>query len=76
VTELVDRAEEAGLVQRTGDTEDGRVARVELTQAGESRLSAAVVGLRPERRLLFDLLSDVTEQATRLNRTGKRRSRS
>jgi DNA-binding MarR family transcriptional regulator len=33
--ELVDRAEAAGLVERTPDPADGRVVRVRLTKAGE-----------------------------------------
>ena len=33
--ELVDRAEAAGLVQRTPDPDDGRVVRVGLTEAGD-----------------------------------------
>jgi DNA-binding MarR family transcriptional regulator len=33
--ELVDRAEAAGLVERTPDTEDGRVVRVRLTRRGD-----------------------------------------
>lgn len=37
--ELVDRAQDAGLVQRFGDDGDGRVIRVRLTADGESRLS-------------------------------------
>jgi DNA-binding MarR family transcriptional regulator len=37
--ELVDRAEAAGLVERWGDLEDGRVIRVRLTQEGEARLT-------------------------------------
>jgi len=36
--ELVDRAEAAGLVERTPDTEDGRVVRVRLTEEGEEIL--------------------------------------
>lgn len=36
--ELVDRAEAAGLVERTPDTEDGRVVRVRLTEEGEDIL--------------------------------------
>jgi DNA-binding MarR family transcriptional regulator len=35
MVELVDRAEAAGLVQRTRDAEDGRVVRVSLTQDGD-----------------------------------------
>lgn len=34
--ELVDRAEAAGLVRRTGDGRDGRVVRVRLTPKGDS----------------------------------------
>jgi DNA-binding MarR family transcriptional regulator len=37
--ELVDRAEAAGLVERWGDVDDGRVTRVRLTAEGEARLS-------------------------------------
>ncbi len=33
--ELVDRAEAAGLVERTPDPDDGRVVRVRLTGAGD-----------------------------------------
>ena len=36
--ELVDRAEAAGLVERTPDAGDGRVVRVRLTGAGEAIL--------------------------------------
>lgn len=39
MVELVDRAEAAGLVERRGDDDDGRVARVRLTADGERRLS-------------------------------------
>jgi DNA-binding MarR family transcriptional regulator len=37
--ELVDRAEAAGLVERTPDRDDGRVVRVRLTSAGDRVLS-------------------------------------
>jgi DNA-binding MarR family transcriptional regulator len=37
--ELVDRAEAAGLVERTPDTDDGRVVRVRLTGAGDRILN-------------------------------------
>jgi len=36
--ELVDRAEEAGLVRRVGDTNDHRVVRLELSARGQTRL--------------------------------------
>jgi DNA-binding MarR family transcriptional regulator len=35
MVELVDRAEAAGLVERTPDADDGRVVRVRLTSAGD-----------------------------------------
>ena len=37
--ELVDRAETAGLVERTPDADDGRVVRVRLTGAGDRILN-------------------------------------
>jgi DNA-binding MarR family transcriptional regulator len=37
--ELVDRAEAAGLVERTPDGEDGRVVRVRLTRDGDRVLN-------------------------------------
>ncbi|MDX6514938.1 MAG: hypothetical protein QOH73_604 [Gaiellaceae bacterium] len=48
-TELVTRAEEAGLVQRSGSPKDGRVALVRLTSAGERRLSECFRDLAEER---------------------------
>jgi DNA-binding MarR family transcriptional regulator len=42
VTELVGRAEEAGLVRREPDAGDRRVVRVALTRKGEARLALAV----------------------------------
>jgi DNA-binding MarR family transcriptional regulator len=44
VVELVDRAEQSGLVERRPDADDGRVVRLALTRRGRSvleRLSAA-----------------------------------
>lgn len=37
--ELIDRAEAAGLVERTPDLEDGRLVRVRLSRRGEKILS-------------------------------------
>lgn len=65
-TELVNRAERAGLVQRVQDERDRRASRVSLTATGEDRLAAAMTALRPERRLLLELLADVYAQAERL----------
>lgn len=58
-TELVERAERAGLVSRTTDRGDGRVKRVALTPLGERRLEASVVALREERQRLLELLGSV-----------------
>jgi DNA-binding MarR family transcriptional regulator len=52
VTELVSRAEEAGLVSREQSQADARVAYLRLTEAGEERLAAAFTGLETERSQL------------------------
>jgi DNA-binding MarR family transcriptional regulator len=52
VTELVSRAEEAGLVQRQQSNQDGRVAHLTLTHEGEARLLRAFVDLEAERQQL------------------------
>ena len=57
VTELVQRAEDAGLVERTLDRTDARVSWLSLTPSGTSRLAAVVRDLGPERRRLFELLA-------------------
>jgi DNA-binding MarR family transcriptional regulator len=67
VTELVDRAEKVGLVRRAADKRDGRVARVQLTREGRRRLDRVLIALRPERRVLFQLLAEAYERAERLN---------
>jgi DNA-binding MarR family transcriptional regulator len=56
VTELVGRAEEAGLVEREPSTADGRVAHLRLTTEGEQRLARAFTGLASERRHLLSSL--------------------
>jgi DNA-binding MarR family transcriptional regulator len=58
-TELVKRAEEVGLVERSASVEDGRVSVLALTAEGERRLMRAFVGLREERRQLADAMSAV-----------------
>jgi DNA-binding MarR family transcriptional regulator len=52
VTELVRRAEEAGLVERTQSQADGRVAYLEVTPEGERRLMRAFTTNEQERREL------------------------
>jgi DNA-binding MarR family transcriptional regulator len=51
-TELVSRAEDAGLVQRSGSPKDGRVAVVRLTEAGDARLADCFLDLHDEREAL------------------------
>ena len=57
VTELVTRAESAGLVTRSQSEEDARVFWLELTEEGQSRLARAVARNGAERNRLIELLS-------------------
>jgi DNA-binding MarR family transcriptional regulator len=52
VTELVARAEEAGLLRREASADDGRVANLALTEEGQARLAQAFRSLAAERRAL------------------------
>jgi DNA-binding MarR family transcriptional regulator len=52
VTELVGRAEQAGLLLRRPSESDGRVAHVSLTEEGERRLGLAFSTLDTERDAL------------------------
>jgi DNA-binding MarR family transcriptional regulator len=54
VTELVRRAEQAGLVERARSREDGRVAHLRLTVEGERRLARSFTNHESERRHLRD----------------------
>jgi DNA-binding MarR family transcriptional regulator len=54
VTELVRRAEETGLVERTPSRTDARVAYLNLTAEGERRLTESLTGLEMERQQLRD----------------------
>jgi DNA-binding MarR family transcriptional regulator len=56
VTELVDRAEAAGLVARVSANGDGRTVLVQLTGVGAGRLDAAVAAVRSEREQLLEHL--------------------
>jgi DNA-binding MarR family transcriptional regulator len=61
VTELVQRAEAAGLVERSPSREDGRVTHLSLTPLGSERLDALHAALGPERahlRHVIDSLED------------------
>lgn len=59
VVELVDRAEGAGLVERQGDSEDGRLTRVRLTRDGQSRLSRLTPAHLDELRNLAPVLNQL-----------------
>jgi DNA-binding MarR family transcriptional regulator len=50
VTELVQRAAEAGFLRRQPSADDARVSWLSLTPEGERRLAAVVVKHGPERR--------------------------
>jgi DNA-binding MarR family transcriptional regulator len=54
VTELVSRAEEAGLLGREQSTKDARVTHLRLTEEGEQRLTRAFTTLAAERANLRD----------------------
>jgi len=56
VTELVRRAESAGLIAREPSSLDARVSHLRLTAEGERRLSGAVGELGRERRRLSEVL--------------------
>src|ERR1700757_745016 len=60
VTELVSRAEEAGLVAREQSGMDGRVAHLRLTGEGERRLRACLTTLETERRQLREAVDFLT----------------
>lgn len=59
VTELVSRAEQAGLVERTTSKSDARVAHVRLTKEGERRLARSFRSLASERRALRDAIAEL-----------------
>jgi len=54
VTELVGRAEEAGLLQREPSADDGRVAHLRLTAQGERLLNEAFAELEADRQRLVE----------------------
>jgi DNA-binding MarR family transcriptional regulator len=59
VTELVARAEDAGLVRRTRSDTDGRVAFLRLTKEGERRLAGSFTRHDVERRRLRDAFAEL-----------------
>jgi DNA-binding MarR family transcriptional regulator len=59
VTELVRRAEDAGLIEREQSTSDGRVAYLRLTKEGERRLERVDEKLVVERARLRETIADL-----------------
>ena len=57
VTELVQRAEDAGLVARRASSVDGRVSELRLTDEGARKLAGVHDALGPERDSLLELLA-------------------
>jgi DNA-binding MarR family transcriptional regulator len=65
--ELIDRAEEAGLVQRRGDPDDRRVVRVTLTRRGRGMLERLAVRHLEELRQLAPAMRELIDAAARRN---------
>jgi DNA-binding MarR family transcriptional regulator len=61
VTELVDRAEQAGLVRRERSADDGRRTTLRLTAEGETRLATAFQSLAAERRALRESIAELED---------------
>lgn len=61
VTELVQRAEAAGLVARSPSKEDGRVVHLSLTPLGERKLAAVHAALGPERAQLREVVDSLED---------------
>ncbi len=62
VTELVVRAEAAGLVERMRSTDDGRVATLRLSAEGERRLLCAFERLAAERQTLTQAIAALDQR--------------
>ncbi|HEY5059704.1 MAG TPA: MarR family transcriptional regulator [Gaiellaceae bacterium] len=61
VTELVRRAEEAGLIEREQSATDARVAHLRLTAEGERRLALSFTELETERAQLRDAFAHLDD---------------
>jgi DNA-binding MarR family transcriptional regulator len=61
VTELVDRAERAGLVARESSSSDGRVSHISLTEDGRRRMGRVMAELRSDRATLESVLAALAE---------------
>ena len=56
MTELVQRAQDAGLISRRTSTVDGRVVHLSITPLGDERFQAAFDELGPERQALLRIV--------------------
>jgi DNA-binding MarR family transcriptional regulator len=63
VTELVSRAEEAGLVEREQSQTDARVAHLRVTAEGERRLEESFTALATERAQLREAFRHLDDDA-------------
>lgn len=61
ITELVQRAEAAGLVRRAPSPNDGRVSELTLTPLGEQKLAVVHAALGPERAELRRVMDELDE---------------
>jgi DNA-binding MarR family transcriptional regulator len=64
-TELVNRAERAGLVRRERSADDGRVVYLRLTKEGERRLHGTLIELEEDREQLEQALLSLTRSFKR-----------
>jgi DNA-binding MarR family transcriptional regulator len=64
-TELVDRAEAAGLIARTIAAHDGRVVTISLSDEGEARFAAAFAALAEDRAELLAYLDHARRHLAR-----------
>jgi DNA-binding MarR family transcriptional regulator len=72
VTELVKRAEEAGLLTRETSPADGRVYLLRLSREGERRLMRAFVALRKDREEIARSLAEVNARLREAVRADRR----
>lgn len=59
VTELVGRAEETGLIERSRSADDGRIAHLRLTPEGERRLAESFTSNAAERNALREAFANL-----------------
>ena len=59
ITELVQRAEDAGLIEREWSDHDGRIAHLRLSREGERRLARVFRSHDAEREKLLEILAEL-----------------